>query len=113
MDIAATIINYLDRVSEVGWYHNSPKSAPTEYGTLTRDGGAYDSYVRDMPTITLIVYAATRGRCAELAGNTKQQLIRACWEVDNIFQVEIFGDYYDPVDGKHRHRITAQVTVND
>lgn len=112
MDVAATIINYLDSVSEIGWYHNSPKNAPAEYGTLTRDGGASD-IVRDMPTLTLIVYAATRGRAAELAGNTKQQLIRAKWELDNVFEVDILGDYYDPLDGKHRHRITASLTVND
>ena len=113
MDVAATIINYLDSVSEIGWYHNSPKNAPAEYGTLTRDGGAYGSYVQDTPTLTLIVYAATRGRAAELAGNTKQQLIRAKWALDNVFGVDILGDYYDPLDGKHRHRITASLTVND
>lgn len=113
MDVAATLINYLDNSSSIPWFHNSPQNAPTEYGTLNRDGGAYDEFVRDQPTITLIIYASTRGRAAALANSVKRALIASKWAVDNVFNVSILSDYYDPLDGKHRHRITASLVVND
>jgi len=113
MDVAATLINYLDEASSIPWYHNSPQNAPVEYGTLNRDGGAYDEFVRDQPTITLIIYASTRGRAAVLANSVKRALIASKWAVDNVFNVSILSDYYDPLDGKHRHRITASLVVND
>lgn len=112
MDVAATLISYLDDATEIEWFHNAPRSTPDEFGTLTRDGGPSE-IVRDMPTVTLIVYAKTRGRAATLAEQTKQALLFASDAVDNIFRVEILGDYYDPLDGRHRHRITASLIVND
>ena len=112
MDVAATFISYLDNATSIPWYHNSPQNAPTEYGTLTRDGGGAD-LVRDMPTLTLIIYAPTRGRAAALASSVKRALIASKWEIQNVFETEIMSDYYDPLDGKHRHRITASFTVND
>ena len=112
MDVAATLINYLDDATEIGWFHNAPKNSPNEFGTLTRDGGPSE-VVRDSPTITLIVYAATRGRAAALAFDAKQALLNAQYSVDGLFSAEILGDYYDPLDGRHRHRITASVIVND
>ena len=59
MDVAATLINYLDEASSIPWYHNSPQNAPTEYGTLNRDGGGYDEFVRDQPTVVLRLYGDT------------------------------------------------------
>lgn len=112
MDVAATLIKYLDAATDIEWYHNSPANAPAEYGTLTRDGGPSE-IVRDMPTVTLIVYAASRGRLANLASSVKRALIAAKWEIDNVFEVEIMSIYYDPLDGKHRARITASLIVND
>lgn len=112
VDVAATLINYLDGATALDWYHNIPQNAPEEYGTLTRDGGTTE-IVRDLPTVTLMVYAATRGRAASLASSVKRSLIAAKWEVDNVFDVTIESDYYDPLDGRHRHRITATLIVND
>lgn len=113
MDVAATLVNYLDTATVIPWYHNAPKNAPDEYGTLTRDGGAYDEFVRDNPTVTLVVHAASRGRCATLANAVKRALIETKWTLANVFDCEVLGDYYDPLDGKHRHRITASLVVND
>jgi len=112
MDIAAVLIDYLEDATSLEWFHDSPKNAPAEYGTVTRDGGATE-LVRDLPTVTLIVYAATRGRAANLAASVKRALIASKWSVDNIFDATIESDYYDPVDGKHRHRITASLITND
>lgn len=112
MDVAATLINYLDDATEIEWFHNAPISSPAEFGTLTRDGGPSE-IVRDNPTVTLIVCANTRGRAATLAFRAKHALLLSPYSVDNIFEVEILGDYYDPLDGKHRHRITASLIVND
>lgn len=112
MDVAATLINYLDDATEIEWFHNAPKNSPAEFGTLTRDGGQTE-IVRDNPTITLIVYAPTRARAAVLAFNVKQALLYAQYHVNGMFNAEILGDYYDPLDGKHRHRITASLIVND
>lgn len=112
MDVAATLINYLDDATEIEWFHNAPKNTPAEFGTLTRDGGSSE-IVTDRPTITLIVYAANRGRAAALAFDVKQALLNAQYSVDALFNAEILGDYYDPLDGKHRHRITASLIVND
>lgn len=112
MDVAATLIDYLDGATALEWFHDSPKNAPDEYGTLSRDGGSTE-IVRDMPTVTLIIYAAKRGRAASLASSVKRALIASKWEIDNVFDVTIESDYYDPVDGKHRHRITASLIVND
>ena len=112
MDVAATLINYLDDATDIEWYHNAPKSTPAEFGTLTRDGGPSE-IVRDLPTVTLIVNAQSRARAAALAYQARRALVFAPDTVDNIFQVEILGDYYDPLDGRHRHRITASIIVND
>ena len=112
VDVAATLINYLDDATEIEWFHNAPKSTPDEFGTLTRDGGPSEIVV-DRPTVTLIVYAQSRGRAATLAEQTKNALLFASDTVDNIFQAEILGDYYDSLDGRHRHRITASLIVND
>lgn len=112
VDVAATLINYLDDATEIEWFHNAPKNTPAEFGTLTRDGGPSE-IVRDNPIITLIVYANTRGRAATLAFRAKQALIMAQYSVDGLFNAEILGDHYDPLDGRHRHRITASIIVND
>lgn len=112
MDVAATLIDYLDGVTDIDWYHNAPKNSPAEFGTLTRDGGQTE-IVRDLPTVTLIVYASTRGRASTLAQQVKRALLFAQYGVAGIFGCEILGDYYDPVDGKHRHRITASLIFND
>ena len=112
MDIAAVLINYLDTATDIQWYHNAPKDSPAEFGTLTRDGGPTE-IVRDLPTVTLLVHAGTRGRAASLASQAKRALLTASDSVANIFGAEILGDYYDPLDGRHRHRITATLVVND
>jgi hypothetical protein len=112
VDVAATLINYLDDATEIEWFHNAPKNTPDEFGTLTRDGGQTE-IVRDLPTVTLLVYAASRGRAATLAEQTKRALLFAQYEVQSVFDCEILGDYYDPLDGKHRHRITASLIFND
>lgn len=112
MDVAATLINYFDTATDVSWYHNAPTNSPAEFGTLTRDGGNTE-IMRDMPTVTLLVYAQTRGRAAFLAEQAKRALLFAQDSVQNVFGAEILGDYYDPLDGKHRHRITATLVVND
>ena len=112
MDVAATLINYLDDATEIEWFHNAPKSPPAEFGTLTRDGGPSE-IVRELPTVTLIVYASTRGRAATLAEQAKNALLMAQYEIPSMFGCEILGDYYDPLDGKHRHRITASLIMND
>ena len=112
MDIAAVLVNYLDDATDIEWFHNAPKSTPAEFGTLTRDGGPTEA-VRDLPAVTLLVCAQTRGRAAVLSQQAKRALLAAPGEVDNIFDAEVLGDYYDPLDGMHRHRITASLTVND
>jgi hypothetical protein len=112
MDVAATLINYLDDATEIEWFHNAPKNTPDEFGTLTRDGGQTER-ARDLPTVTLLVYAQTRGRAARLADQAKNALLLAQYEVPSIFGCEILGDYYDPLDGKHRHRITASLNINE
>ena len=62
MDIAATLIDYLDQATALEWYHDAPVGAPDEYGTVTRDGGPTE-LVRDLPTVTLIVDRKSSYRC--------------------------------------------------
>lgn len=112
MDIAATLIDYLDQATALEWFHDAPVGTPDEYGTVTRDGGTTE-LVRDLPTVTLIVHARTRGRAASYAASAKRALIASKWELDNVFEATIESDYYDPLDGKHRHRITATLITND
>ena len=111
MDIAAEAIAYLTTATGVPWYHDRPEHATGELGTLTRDGGPTE-VGRDRPTMTLMCYAPTRGRAANLAWATKCALLEMQWDVTNVFACEVMGDYYDPVDGYHRHRITAQITTD-
>lgn len=113
MDVAAEVIDYLDDATSVSWYHNVPESAPASFGTLTRSGGAISDYVRDQPTLTLQCYASTRGAAADLAAEVKAALMQMPFEVANVFGCGVMGDYYDPLDGYHRHRVTCQLTVND
>ena len=113
MDIAATLVNYLDGATSIEWFHDAPRDAPDEFGTVQRNGGPYSDYVVDRPTVTLITYGTTRHRAAELALEAKQALMAAPYAIDNIFAAEILGDYHDPLDGKQRHRITASLTTND
>ncbi len=113
MDVAAAVIAYLDDATSVSWYHNVPESAPTSFGTLTRSGGATSDYIRDQPTLTLQCYANTRGAAADLAAEVKLALMEMPFEVAQVFACDIMSDYYDPVDGYHRHRITCQLIVND
>lgn len=112
MDVAAEVVTYLAAVTGIPWYHDVPKHAPAEFGTATRDGGPSD-IARDTATVTLIVHAGTRGRCADLAHVAKSCLMAMRWDRPNVFGTEVLGDYYDPLDGRHRHRITAQILVND
>lgn len=112
MDVAAEVVTYLTESTGIPWYHDRPRHAPAECGTVTRDGGPTE-LVRDMPTLTLIVYAASRGRAADLAALAKGALLRMQWQVPNVFGAEVMGDYYDPVDGMHRHRVTASLIIND
>ena len=112
MDVAAVTIAYLAQATGIPWHHDRPKHAPTEVGTLTRDGGPTTLFA-DRPTLTLMVYAGTRGRAADLAELTKHALLTMQWEQAAVFGCEVLGDYYDPLDGLHRHRITAQLTVSD
>lgn len=112
MDVAAEAIAYLARATGIPWHHDRPKHAPEELGTLTHDGGPTTLFT-DRPMLTLMVYAGTRGRAADLAQATKRALLGMQWDVDNVFGSEVLGDYYDPLDGLHRHRITAQLTICD
>lgn len=112
MDVEAEVVTYLNDVTGIPWYHDLPKHAPAECGTATRSGGPSD-LVRDQPTLTLMVHAATRGRAADLAHVAKSCLLAMPWDRPNVFSAEILGDYYDPLDGRHRHRITASLLVND
>lgn len=112
MDVAATLIDYLDDATDIEWYHNAPKNSPAEFGTLSRSGGQTE-IVRDLPRVTLIVYASTRGRAYTLAQQAKRALLFAQYDVMGLFGCEILSDYYDPLDGKHRHRITASLIFND
>ena len=112
MDIAATLVRYLDEQSDVEWYHNAPTNTPDEFGTLTRDGGPSE-IVRDNPTITAFVYGGSRPRSEELAEQARQLLLDAQYEIDGIFGCEIFSIMHENVDGRHRHRITASLIVND
>lgn len=112
MDVAAEVVTYLDDVMSIPWYHDVPEHAPAEFGTATRDGGPTE-VVRDTATMTLMVHAATRGRAADLAHVAKSCLLAMQWDRSNVFQTEVLGDYYDPLDGRCRHRITAEIIVND
>ena len=112
MDVAAVLVNYMDDATDIPWFHDAPTNTPAEFGTLTRDGGPTE-FVRDLPTVTLLVHAQKRGRAAQLAEQAKQALLAAPYEVENVFWVEILGDYRDPLDGRERHRITATLVVND
>ena len=112
MNVTTTLIDYLDRATDIAWYRNSPKDAPDEYGTVQRDGGASE-IVKDEPVVTLMVYAATDGRAESLACDVRDALLRVQWSIDNVFGVSVEGMYNDPLDGKHRHRITATIIVND
>jgi len=112
MDVAAEVVTYLAEVTGIPWHHDVPRHAPAEFGTANRDGGPTE-LVRDTATVTLLVHAATRGRAADLAAETKRWLLAMRWERPNVFSVEILSDYYDPLDGRCRHRVTAQILVND
>ena len=112
MDVAAVAVDYLTEATGVPWYHDVPPGAKPPFGTLTRDGGP-TYMVRDMPTLTLMCHGATRGDAADLAEATKRALIKMPWSVANVFGAEVMGDYYDPLDGRHRHRVTASLLVND
>lgn len=112
MDVAAEVVTYLDDVTGIPWYHDAPEHTPAEFGTATRDGGPTE-LVRDTATMTLMVHAATRGRAADLAHVAKSCLLAMPWDRPNVFQTEVLGDYYDPLDGRCRHRITARILVND
>ena len=112
MDVAAEVVTYLSDVTGFPWYHEAPTNTPDEFGTATRDGGPSE-LVRDTATVTLMVHAATRGRAADLASETKLALLLMPYEVANVFHVEVMGDYYDPLDVRSRHRITTQILVND
>ena len=112
MDVAAVTVNYLTSATNVQWYHDAPEDTPDSFGTLTRDGGPTE-LVRDMPTLTLMCHGATRGDAADLATLTKRALLLMPYSVENVFSAEVLGDYYDPLDGRHRHRITASLLVND
>lgn len=112
MDVAAEVVTYLADVTGIPWYHDLPEHAPAECGTAKRDGGPSTLFT-DTATVTLMVYAATRGRAADLAHVAKSCLLAMPWDVANVFDVEVLGDYHDPLDGRQRHRITAQILVND
>ena len=112
MDVAAEVVTYLDDVTGIPWFHDVPEHAPAEFGTATRDGGPTE-LVRDTATVTLMVHAATRGRASDLASETKRALLLMPYEVANVFRAEVMGDYYDPLDGRFRHRVTTQIIVND
>ncbi len=73
MDVAAVLVNYMDEATSIEWFHNVPMDAPARFGTLTRDGGPSEA-VRDIPTVTLMVHAASRGAAAQLAFEAKQAL---------------------------------------
>lgn len=112
MDVAAEVVTYLDDVTGIPWYHDAPEHTPAEFGTATRDGGPTE-LVRDTATVTLMVHASSRGRASDLAAIAKSCLLAMPWDRSNVFQTEVLGDYYDPLDGRCRHRITAQIIVND
>lgn len=112
MNITTTLIDYLDESTPLTWYRNAPVNAPVQFGTIQRDGGESE-IVRDLPTVTLIVYAATDGEAEDLAQEVKRALLLSKWEIANIFEVQVEGMYNDPLDGKHRHRITATLITND
>ena len=113
MDKAARLIEYLDAATSIPWYHNAPVDAPAEYGTLKRDGGPVE-LVRDLPMVTFIVHAPTRGRAAELADEARDALFAAQWDIPNLFDVVIEGAMHDPLDGETgRYRLTAVLTFND
>ncbi|MBQ9620548.1 MAG: hypothetical protein IJR41_01240 [Atopobiaceae bacterium] len=112
MDVAAELIRYLDAETSIGWYHNTPPDSGGEHGTLTRDGGPVE-IVRDLPTMTLMVHAGSRKRAQELAREASIALIESKWAIPNVFGAEILGSAYDPLDGRHRWRITASLIVND
>lgn len=112
MDVAAEAIDYLAQAMGVPWYHDVPKHAPGTFGTLTRDGGPR-GFVADHPTLTLMCHAPTRGACADLAEATAQALISWRDHRPAVIACEVLGDYYDPLDGRCRHRVTAQLTIND
>lgn len=111
MDVAAQMLKYLSAHTDARWYHDKPMGHVSECGTVTRDGGPSD-LAQDTATVTLMAYAPTRGRAADLAWQAKQALVAMPWWVENVFSVEVLGDYYDPLDGQHRHRVTARVLVN-
>lgn len=112
MDAAAVTRAYLGEATTIPWYHDAPSHPPEEYGTITRDGGPKE-LVTDRPILTAIVHATRRGRAADLADEAEQAIIAMPWSVDNVFSAEVMGNYYDPMDGRPRHRITAQITTND
>lgn len=111
MDVCAEAIGYLTEATGVPWYHDRPEHATGKLGTLTRDGGPTE-VGRDRPTMTLMCYAETRGYASNLAQATKCALLSMQWNVIDVYGVEILGDYYDPEDGYHRHRITAQLITD-
>ncbi len=113
MDVAAATIAYLDEATTATWYHDVPSGATGTFGTLTRSGGPMSDYVRDQPTLTLQCHADTRGAAADLAEETKAALMAMPYECTNVFACEILGDYYDPLDGQARHRVTCRLTTND
>lgn len=112
MDVAAEVVTYLTEVTGIPWYHDVPRHAPAEFGTAKRDGGPTE-LVRDTATVTLMVHAATRGRASDLAQITKHCVLAMKWDRPNVFDAEVVGDYDDPLDGRSRRRITAQILVND
>ena len=112
MDIAATVVAYLDEYTDIPWYHDRPTGHVGECGTVAADTRSAE-LVQEVATVTLMVYANKRGRRDDLAKQAAQALLAMPWRVQNIFAAEVMGGYDDPVDGLKRRRITASVTVNN
>jgi len=112
MDIAGVLASYMTQATGFPWYHDRPAGASGRLGTVTRDGGPTEM-VRDMPTVTMLVYGDGRADAAQAAQVAKRAFLEAPHHVENVFTAEIMGDYYDPLDGMCRHRITATLVAND
>lgn len=111
MDVAAVLAAYLGEACGFPWFHDAPASAAGLFGTVERSGGAPGA-IDDRPTVTALVWGPSRAAAHDGAMAAARAIAGAPWELAGVFSADVLGMYRDPLDGRERYRVTAQLTVN-